>query len=153
MLEHGIMCKSVSVANIAAAMEQQPIDYSDIDSNPDICVYEKQQQKHVRWLKNTPRYLAVQAEIGRLKLKALEAPKQSKPRQRQVKQLLPPRYTAGQQRNTSVTKSHLAPKTAAATAKHPQCRAGVRQRLRLAFQLRTTPHGRTCCCTLIRMPW
>jgi hypothetical protein len=55
MLEHGIVCKSVSVANTAAAMEQQPIDYSDIDSNPDICVYEKQQQKHVRWLKNTPR--------------------------------------------------------------------------------------------------
>jgi hypothetical protein len=25
--------------------------------------------------------------------------------------------------------------------------------LRLAFQLRTTPHGRTCCCTLIWMPW
>ena len=119
-----VVFNSVSVADTAAAMEQQPIDYSDIDSNPDICVYEKQQQKHVRWLKNTPRYLAVQAEIGRLKLKALEAPKQSKPRQRQVKQLLPPRYTAGQQRNTSVTKSHLAQKTAAATAK-PRRRAAT----------------------------
>jgi hypothetical protein len=73
-----VVFNSVSVADTAAAMEQQPIDYSDIDSNPDICDYEKQQQRHVRWLKKAPRYLAVQVEIDRIK--ALEAPKrQSNP--------------------------------------------------------------------------